>query len=64
MPIKEFGLLAMTHGIMGVITPYVTGPAPLYYGAGYITGRDFWKLGFIFGTIFITALLGISALLC
>ena len=62
MPIKEFGLLlAMTHGIMGVITPYATGPAPLYYGAGYITGRDFWKLGFIFGTIFITALLGISA---
>lgn len=62
MPIKEFALLlAMTHGIMGVITPYATGPAPLYYGAGYITGRDFWKLGFIFGTIFIVGLLGISA---
>lgn len=62
MPIKEFALLlAMTHGIMGVITPYATGPAPLYYGAGYIAGKDFWKLGFIFGTIFITALLGISA---
>ncbi len=62
MPIKEFALLlAMTHGIMGVITPYATGPAPLYYGAGYITGRDFWKLGFIFGVIFITALLGLSA---
>lgn len=62
MPIKEFALLiAMTHGIMGVITPYATGPAPLYYGAGYINGKDFWKLGFIFGTIFIVALLGISA---
>ncbi len=61
MPIKEFALLlAMTHGIMGVITPYATGPAPVYYGAGYIPGKDFWRLGFIFGTIFIVALLGIS----
>jgi len=62
MPIREFALLlAMTHGIMGVITPYATGPAPVYYGAGYITGKDFWRLGFIFGVIFIVALLGISA---
>jgi len=62
MPVKQLALLlAMTHGIMGVITPYATGPAPVYYGAGYITGREFWKLGFIFGVLFIVALLGISA---
>ncbi len=53
-------LLAMTHGIMGVITPYATGPAPVYFGAGYIGRRDFWKLGGIFGVIFIVALLGLS----
>jgi hypothetical protein len=39
----------------------VTGPAPIYYRAGYISGKDFWRLGFIFGVIFIVALLGISA---
>jgi L-tartrate/succinate antiporter len=62
MPIKVFALLlSMTHGIMGVITPYATGPAPIYYGAGYIPGKDFWRLGFIFGVIFIAALLFISA---
>jgi L-tartrate/succinate antiporter len=62
MPIKQLALLlAMTHGIMGVITPYATGPAPVYYGAGYIPGKDFWKLGAIFGVIFIAALLGLSA---
>jgi L-tartrate/succinate antiporter len=62
MPVRELALLlAMTHGIMGVITPYATGPAPVYFGAGYIPGRDFWRLGFIFGVIFIGALLGISA---
>jgi len=33
----------------------------LYYGAGYIKGKDFWRLGFIFGVIFIVALLGLSA---
>jgi L-tartrate/succinate antiporter len=61
MPVKELALLlAMTHGIMGVITPYATGPAPVYYGAGYITSRDFWKLGFLCGLLFIAALLGIS----
>jgi len=53
-------LLAMTHGIMGVITPYATGPAPVYFGAGYIERRDFWKLGGIFGAIFIASLLALS----
>ncbi|MGB7629768.1 MAG: anion permease [Candidatus Deferrimicrobium sp.] len=62
MPVRELALLlALTHGIMGVISPYATGPAPVYYGSGYILGKDFWRLGFIFGVIFIVALLGISA---
>jgi L-tartrate/succinate antiporter len=42
---------------MGVLTPYATGPAPVYYGCGYIGRRDFWRLGFIFGLIFLAALL-------
>lgn len=62
MPVRVLALLlAMTHGIMGVLTPYATGPAPVYYGAGYIVGKDFWRLGAVFGVIFIVALLGISA---
>jgi L-tartrate/succinate antiporter len=62
MPVKELALLlAISHGVMGVITPYATGPAPVYYGAGYIPGKDFWKLGAIFGVLFLVGLLGISA---
>jgi L-tartrate/succinate antiporter len=62
MPIRELALLlAMTHGIMGVITPYATGPAPVYFGAGYIEGKDFWRLGAIFGVLFIVGLLTLSA---
>jgi L-tartrate/succinate antiporter len=33
MPVRQLALLlAMTHGIMGVITPYATGPAPVFFG--------------------------------
>jgi di/tricarboxylate transporter len=42
---------------MGVISPYATGPAPMYYGSGYIGKSDFWKLGLIFGVIYFAGLL-------
>jgi L-tartrate/succinate antiporter len=46
---------------MGVLTPYATGPAPVYFGGGYLSRRDFWILGFVFGAIFLLALLAIGA---
>ena len=58
MPMRTLVLLLVfTGGIMGILTPYATGPAPVYYGCGFITRRDFWRLGFIFGLIFLGALL-------
>lgn len=58
MPVRTLALLLVfSLGIMGVLTPYATGPAPIYYGCGYITRRDFWRLGLIFGLIFLAALL-------
>ena len=50
-------LLCLTLGIMGVQTPYATGPSPVYYGSGYLPSADYWRLGGIFGLIFIAALL-------
>jgi L-tartrate/succinate antiporter len=50
-------LLVYSLGLMGVLTPYATGPAPVYYGSGYLTRRDFWRLGLIFGLLFLGALL-------
>jgi anion transporter len=44
-------------GLMGVISPYATGPAPMYYGSGYIGKSDFWKFGLIFGVIYFAGLL-------
>jgi len=49
--------LALTTGIMGVITPYATGPGLAYYESGYLPSADFWRLGTIFGFIFLAALL-------
>ena len=50
-------LLCLTLGIMGIITPYATGPSPVYYGSGYLPSADYWRLGAIFGVIFIAVLL-------
>lgn len=52
--------LALTTGLMGVITPYATGPGLAYYNSGYIPPADFWRLGTIFGLIFLAALLVIG----
>jgi len=38
---------------MGIITPYGTGPSPVYYGSGYLPAADYWRLGAIFGLIFL-----------
>jgi L-tartrate/succinate antiporter len=61
MPVKVFAMvLAYSIGLMGVITPYATGPAPVYFGSGFIRRREFWILGFVFGLIFLTALLAVG----
>ena len=50
-------LLALTLGLMGILTPYATGPSPVYAGSGYIPARDFWRLGAIFGVIYFAVFL-------
>lgn len=53
-------LLCLSLGLMGIITPYATGPSPIYYGSGYVGRKDFWLQGFIFGAIFLAALVFIG----
>jgi L-tartrate/succinate antiporter len=58
LPMEAFAtLLALSHGIMGVISPYATGPAPVYHGSGYLPSATFWRLGASFGAVFLAALL-------
>jgi len=59
--IRTFALmLALTLGIMGILTPYATGPSPVYYGSGYIPSKDYWRLGAIFGVIYFTVFILVS----
>lgn len=63
MPVRTFAMLMVfSLGLMGVLTPYATGPAPVYFGSGFIPRRDFWRLGLIFGLLFLTTLLVIGGL--
>jgi L-tartrate/succinate antiporter len=60
IPMRPFALLlCLTLGLMCVITPYGTAPNLIYYGSGYLPTRDFWRLGTIFGAIYLTVFLAV-----
>jgi L-tartrate/succinate antiporter len=66
LPMDKAALaLCLTLGIMGIISPYGTGPSPVYVGSGFLPGADYWRLGAIFGgynlLIFLTV--GVPVLL-
>jgi L-tartrate/succinate antiporter len=46
---------------MGILTPYATGPSPVYFGSGYLPAGDYWRLGAVFGLIYLLALLLVGA---
>jgi L-tartrate/succinate antiporter len=61
VPVKVFALLlCYSLGLIGILTPYATGPGPVYFGSGYISRKDFWVQGFVLGIIFLIFLLGIG----
>ena len=50
-------LLLYSLGLMGILTPYATGPSPIWYELGYIPSKTFWLLGALFGILFIAVLI-------
>ncbi len=50
-------LFTGTLGIMGIITPYGTGPSPIWYGSGYISQGKWWFLGAIFGLFYLSSII-------
>ena len=50
-------ILAGSLGVMGIITPYGTGPSPIWYGAGYISQARWWALGAIFGALYLSVMI-------
>jgi len=47
-------------GLMGVLTPYASGPAPIWYSSGYIPTKDFWRLGATMGALYLAVLLALG----
>jgi L-tartrate/succinate antiporter len=61
LPTEQYALLlCLTLGIMGIICPYGTGPSPVYYGSGYLPSADYWRLGAVFGLIFLSVFLAFT----
>jgi L-tartrate/succinate antiporter len=61
LPVRPFALLLVySLGLMGVLSPYATGPAPVYYASGFISRRAFWSLGLLFGLIYLATLLAVG----
>jgi L-tartrate/succinate antiporter len=55
-------LLVLSLGIMGIITPFGTGPSPVYYGSGFITSGEWWRLGALFAAVFFGVFITIGPL--
>jgi L-tartrate/succinate antiporter len=61
LPMKQLALLlCYTSGLSAALTPYASGPSAIFYGSGYLPTRDFWRLGLVFGAIFVIVFLGIG----
>lgn len=52
--------LAVITGIMGSLTHYATGTAPIFFGAGYLSQNEWWKIGFIVSVLSMIIFLGIG----
>ncbi len=55
-------VLAFFSNLFSSMTHYGTGPAPVFYGSGYVEMGDWWKSGFIVSVVNIVIWLGIGGL--
>ncbi len=54
--------LAFASSLFGGLTHYGCGPAPIFFGAGYVKVTDWWKLGFYISVINIIIWIGLGSL--
>ncbi|MEY8752568.1 anion permease [Alkalicoccobacillus gibsonii] len=61
-PVLSALLLGFFSNLFGCTTHYGSGPAPAFFGAGYVTQQKWWSLGFLISVIHIVVWLGIGGL--
>lgn len=54
--------LAVLSNLMAGLTHYSTGAAPIYFGAGFVTQRDWWRIGFLCSVINFIIWIGIGSI--
>lgn len=53
--------LACISSLFGSLTTYGCGPAPIFYGSGYVEAKDWWKISFIISLLNIVIWIGIGS---
>ena len=53
-------VVAIASNICGCLTHFGTGPAPVYFGAGYVDQKTWWQLGFLVSLMHIVIWLGVG----
>lgn len=61
-PLLATFLLAFASNLMGGLTQYATGPAPVLFGAGYNSLGRWWEYGFVASVVNVTIFGAVGAL--
>ncbi|KGR84276.1 anion permease [Lysinibacillus odysseyi] len=61
-PMVSALILAFFSNLFGCLTNYGSGPAPVFFGAGYVTQEKWWGIGFVISIVHIVIWLGIGGL--
>lgn len=61
-PVVSALVLGVFSNLFGCITHYSCGPAPVFFGSGYVSQNKWWSLGFIISIIHIVVWLGVGGL--
>jgi divalent anion:Na+ symporter, DASS family len=61
-PLVAAFALAVLSSVNGVLTHYGTGPAPIVFGAGYVSQGQWWRIGFLLSLVHLAIWLPIGFL--
>ena len=54
--------LAFISSLFGSLTTYGCGPAPIFYGCGYVEAKDWWRISFIISIVNIVIWIGLGSI--
>jgi len=54
--------LAYFSNLNAAMTHYGTGSAPVYFGAGYVSQNEWWRVGFVLSLVNLAVWLGVGSI--